>query len=261
MVRGPRKHLKRIAAPSSWMLDKMGGAYAPRPSMGPHSLRECLPLNILIRNRLKYALTGREVTYVVVQRLIQVDGKVRTDPRFPTGFMDVVSIPKTSENFRILYDEKGRFAVHRITPEEAKFKLCKVKKTAMGRGDIPYLVTNDARTIRYPDPKICVNDTVKVNLATGKIVDYVPFQVGNLVITTGGRNTGRIGILVRREKHAGSFEIVHIRDAVGHEFSTRLSNVFVIGKDNNSLISLPNGKGVKLSIVEEAERRLAKAKH
>ena len=33
---------------------------------------------------------------------------------------DVVSIEKTGENFRLLYDVKGRFTVHRITGEEAK---------------------------------------------------------------------------------------------------------------------------------------------
>lgn len=33
---------------------------------------------------------------------------------------DVVTIEKTAENFRILYDIKGRFDVHRIKAEEAK---------------------------------------------------------------------------------------------------------------------------------------------
>lgn len=91
------------------MLDKLSGTYAPRPSAGPHKLRESLPLVILLRNRLKYALTGREVTAIVMQRLIKVDGKVRTDNCFPTGFMDVVSIEKSGEHFRILYDVKGRW--------------------------------------------------------------------------------------------------------------------------------------------------------
>ena len=45
--------------------------------------------------------------------LIKIDGKTRTDPKFPTGFMDVVQIDKTGENFRIIYDVKGRFTVHR----------------------------------------------------------------------------------------------------------------------------------------------------
>ena len=41
--------------------------------------------------------------------------------------MDVVQIEKTNENFRLIYDVKGRFTVHRITNQEAKYKLCRVK--------------------------------------------------------------------------------------------------------------------------------------
>ena len=69
------------------MLDKLGGKFAPRPSCGPHKLRECLPLVILLRNRLKYALSKRDVTKIVMQRSIRVDGKVRTDINYPAGFM------------------------------------------------------------------------------------------------------------------------------------------------------------------------------
>lgn len=60
---------------------------APRPSTGPHKLRECIPLIVFIRNRLKYALTGDEVKKIVKQRLIKVDGKVRTDITYPAGLM------------------------------------------------------------------------------------------------------------------------------------------------------------------------------
>ena len=35
---------------------------------------------------LKYALNAREVKSIVMQRLIKVDGKVRTDPTYPAGF-------------------------------------------------------------------------------------------------------------------------------------------------------------------------------
>lgn len=55
--RGPKKHLKRLNAPKHWMLDKLGGVFAPKPSPGPHKQRECLPLCLILRNRLKYALT------------------------------------------------------------------------------------------------------------------------------------------------------------------------------------------------------------
>jgi small subunit ribosomal protein S4e len=181
-----------------------------------------------------------------MQRLIKVDGKVRTDPTFPAGFMDVISIEQTGENFRLVYDTKGRFTIHRITDTEASYKLCKVKRVQLGKKGIPYLVTHDARTIRYPDPSIRVNDTVKVDVETGKITDFIRFDTGVIAMVTGGRNMGRVGVITHRERHDGGFDIVHIKDAVDNTFATRLSNVFVIGQEK-PWISLPKGKGVKVS--------------
>jgi len=68
----------------------------------------------------------------------------------------VISIEKTGETFRLLYDVKGRFAVHRISKIEGQFKLCKVVKQSTGPKGVQYIVTHDARTIRYPDPRIKV---------------------------------------------------------------------------------------------------------
>jgi small subunit ribosomal protein S4e len=42
--------------------------------------------------------------------------------------------------------------------------------------------------IRYPDPAIKVNDTVKIDLATGKITDFIKFDTGVIATITGGRN-------------------------------------------------------------------------
>jgi len=260
MSRGPKKHLKRLDAPKHWMLDKLTGVFAPRPSTGPHKLRECLPLIVFIRNRLKYALTYSEGIKIMNQRLIKVDGKVRTDITFPAGLMDVVSIEKTGEQFRLIYDVKGRYAIHRITPEEAKMKLCKVKKTMMGPKGVPFLVTHDGRTIRYPDPLIHVNDTVVVDIASGKITDYIKFDNGHLCMVVGGRNLGRVGVVSHRERHPGGFDIVHVKDSAGHSFATRMNNIFIIGKGAKPHISLPKGKGIKLSIAEERDKRFAAKK-
>lgn len=240
-------------------------------SPGPHKLRDCLPLVVFIRNRLKYALNARyhsphsyqanrpappsgivlthnrEVKAIVMQRLVKVDGKVRTDPTFPAGFMDVITIDKTGEYFRLIYDTKGRFTIHRITETEAGYKLAKVKRVQLGAKGIPYLVTHDARTIRYPDPAIKVNDTVKIDIETGKISEFIRFDTGTIAMVTGGRNMGRVGVITHRERHDGGFDIVHMKDAIDNTFATRLSNVFIIGQDK-SWVSLPKGKGVKVSL-------------
>jgi len=256
MTRGPKKHLKRLHAPKHWMLDKLGGMWAPKPSCGPHKGRESLPLIILLRQRLKYALTRRESQQICMQKLVFVDGKVRTDMNFPTGFMDVVTIPKSDDAFRLMYDTKGRFVLQNVSKTEAGFKLCRVQKQESTTKGIPYVATHDGRTIRYPDPDVKVNDTVKVDLTTGKIIDFVRFEVGNMVMITSGRNTGRVGVMTHREKHPGSFEIIHVRDAEGNEFATRLANVFVIGAgDNakNAMVKLPRGKGIKRTIFEQRD--------
>jgi small subunit ribosomal protein S4e len=257
MGRGPKKHLKRLNAPKHWMLAKLTGKWAPRPSTGPHKLRECLPLVILLRNRLRYALTRREVVTICAQRFVKVDGVVRTDTNYPAGFMDVITIEKTNETFRLLYDTKGRFAIHRITPEEGKFKLLKIRKVSVGLKGIPYVVSNDGRTIRYPDPLIKAGDTVKFNLVTGKIEEHIKFESGCLAMVTSGKNLGRIGVVEHKERHLGSFDIVHLKDAAGHKFTTRGANVFALGH-HTSLISLPRNKGVRLTILQERERRLLK---
>jgi ribosomal protein S4E len=260
MARGPRKHLKRLNAPKHWMLSKMDGIWAPRPSQGPHKLRECLPLILILRNRLKYALTGKEAKMICMQRHVKVDGNIRTDPQFPAGFMDVVEIPKSGDQFRLIFDTKGRFVLHRLTDEEKKFKLCRVRRQEITNKKVPYIATHDGRTIRYPDPLIKVDDVVKVDIESGKVVSVLHFEVGKLAIITKGRNTGRVGTVLHIERHPGSFDIVQIRDASGHSFSTRKENVFIIGTGDQPEVSLPKGKGVKLSILEERELLMKRKK-
>ena len=90
-----------------------------------------------------------------------------------------------------------------------------------------------------------MNDTVKIDLSTGKISDFIRFDTGVIAMATGGRNMGRVGVITHRERHDGGFNIVHIKDAIDNSFATRETNVFVIGNEK-PWISLPKGKGVKV---------------
>jgi small subunit ribosomal protein S4e len=70
---------------------------------------------------------------------------------------------------------------------------------------------------------------------------------------------GRVGTITHRERHHGGFDIVHITDSLDRQFATRQANVFVIGESTKPWISLPKGKGVKLTISEERDRKREKA--
>ena len=54
----------------------------------------------------------------------------------------------------------------------------------------------------------------------------------------------------------GALDMVHIVDAAGNTFVTRITNVFVIGKGAKALVSLPKGRGVRKSILQEQAQLL-----
>jgi len=260
MARGPKRHLKRLFAPKDWMLSKLTGVFAPRPRAGAHKIRECMPLGVILRNRLKYALNGRESQMIVRQKFVKVDTRARTDAKYPVGFMDTVEIPKTGDRFRMLYDVKGRFSLVKIGEAECGTKLCKVVNVHTTTGRVPVVTTHDGRRFRYASPKIGLGDSLLIDIAGQKIQETFKMRVGKSAMVTGGANRGRIGSIVALERHPGSFDIAHLRDGNGVEFITRKSNIFVLGNDDKSVpITLPRARGLKQSVIEEREQRLVKA--
>ena len=59
-----------------------------------------------------------------------------------------------------------------------------------------------------------------------------------------------MGIITHRVRHRGGFDIVHIKDAAGKKFATRLSNVFVIGKGDKPEIKLAKDQGLYETALE-----------
>lgn len=104
---------------------------APRPSCGPHKMRECLPLSIFLRNRLKYALTYDEAKKILNQRLVKVDGKIRSDKTYPAGFMG-----------------KLTFIICQHSLSASSWKL---KSFLLNKPSLQYLKTN--RTSGFPGQK------------------------------------------------------------------------------------------------------------
>merc|ERR1711924_483856 len=92
-------------------------------------------------------------------------------------------------------------------------------------------------------PRTTMSSKWTLPLARPRIIK---FEVGATCVVTRGQNQGRIGTITGREKHIGSFEIVHIKDSKGRSFATRIGNVFVLAqKDEDPIVSIPRGKGVR----------------
>ncbi|KAL5664648.1 hypothetical protein ACJX0J_024756, partial [Zea mays] len=165
-ARGLKKHLKRLNAPKHWMLDKLGGAFKNKndgiQTMNPPRRQVCSPLviNVLL-------LTMTVETKAMIRRNMRMNlhhHKVHFPILLPLTLM--------TGKMRPMMWRKRRFT----------FMLCKVRSVQFGQKGIPCLNTYDDRTIRYPDPLIKANDTIKIDLETNKIMDFIKFDVGNVVM-------------------------------------------------------------------------------
>ncbi|KAF3453073.1 hypothetical protein FNV43_RR03506 [Rhamnella rubrinervis] len=205
----------------------------------PESKWECLPaIEVLLHRDLS---PKHDNIYFVEFRtmMLVIDYRYRVFPElsqyrwifseeYPTGFMEVLSLPASKANVRLMYDAKGRLLFHKISDKEAKIDLRKVMYVH-SENETCTLCLHDKRIICNADPNIQVNDTIKFDYAKKKIIDYAKVGVGNFVMVTGGRHKGRVGVIrkmgVKEHNKMKTIGLIRIEDDLGREFATSLDHV------------------------------------
>lgn len=167
-----------------------------------------------------------------------VDGKVRKNPKYPAGFMDVIKLPETDECWRILFDRKGYLRLHEIGEGESGFKLEKVIGKTPSQGGKLQLNLNDGKTMTGEFEDIDVGDTLKVSLPGLEIQNHIPREVGSLALITGGSNVGRIGEIKEIIETESPSSDRFLVESDGEKFQSPEEYVFVIGEKSPE-ISLP----------------------
>ncbi|MBU4501796.1 MAG: 30S ribosomal protein S4e, partial [Nanoarchaeota archaeon] len=159
-----KRHLSRLGAPKSWPIQRKGIKWIARPSPGPHTLKNCITLSLAIKNLLKYAKTTKEVKIILNEGKILIDKIVRKDHKFPLGIMDVIDIPSTKENFRVLYTDKGKFRLVKISADEGKLKPTKIVGKTILKGKKIQLNFYDGKNLIVDKEEYKVNDTLILEL-------------------------------------------------------------------------------------------------
>jgi len=246
--KGKTGRLKRNPAPRFWPLHRKEFVWVVKPSSGPHSLANCFPLSLVLRDILEVAKTRKEAKTIISQGKVYVDGKVRRKDDFPVGLMDVISIPELNKFFRITPFHKGLF-LNPISKEETRFKLCRVEdKTTVEKGymqialhDGSNILAKAAASENPQEINYETFDVLKLGLPEKQVADRLKTKEGNLAVITGGKNIGKQGRIVEIEKTEAKKRrnaLVVIEDEKGNRYQTILDFVFSIGTAQSLISSL-----------------------
>jgi len=235
-----KKHLKRMTAPKSWAIPRKTSHWVTKPRPGPHTNEGSMPLMAVVRDMMKVCDNSREARFIIGDRGVLVDGKVVTDYKFPVGLMDVVTVKKTDQSYRMLIDYKGRLQLVAVEKNEAAWKLARVDGKTTVRGGKVQLTLHDGRNILLPKDQYKTGDVLKIDLPSQKIVKAIKLDKGSLAFLIGGSHPGTLQTVEKYEVRRGSApNLVTFKEG----FSTVKENVFVVG-DKAPEIKLPEAKAV-----------------
>jgi small subunit ribosomal protein S4e len=183
-------NLKRYAAPKSWKISRKASTWTVKPKPGPHKLKNCLPLQLVLRESLGYAETAREARKIIMSGKVLVDKKPRKEPAFPVGIMDVIEFPEAKAAYRVVVGKKG-LEFEKIKPDETGSKLCRIEgKRTLGK-DTTQLNLHDGRNITVKGAKgYNIRDSLLISLPEQKIIKHFKFDKGVPAVIIAGRNMG-----------------------------------------------------------------------
>ncbi len=218
-----KNHLKRIAAPRSWLIKRKGTTYVIKPNSGTHSSQTGLPLAVILRDVLRKAQTGVEVKKLLCRNEIFVDGKRRKDYRFIVGLFDTLYIQSLKEYYRIGLDKRGRLSVQEIPQAEAELKLCKVVGKRILPGGKIQVNLHDGRNV-FSAANVKIGDSLLLRVPSQEIQEVLSLQPGVLVFLAKGKYAGYLGTL---KEIKGKQAICEIE---GRPVETLMSYLFVVGE-------------------------------
>lgn len=223
-----KNHLKRIASPRTWVINRKESVYITRPKPGAHNMENGLPLGIILRDILKLASSMTEVKKILNNNEISVDGKRRTDHRNIVGLFDVLSIPAQKKSYRILLNKKQQLIVNVIDDKEANLKPCKVVgKTMIAKGKVQFNL-HDGKNI-ISDVKAKVGDTLLLELPKLAVKEVLPLEKGCAVYLIDGKHCGDLGSF----KEIKDEEAIYVKDK--QDIETAREYLFVVGKSKPSI--------------------------
>jgi len=231
--------LKRLNAPRFWRIPRVKKKFVLAVGPGSHPMKRSYPLGVVLRDILKFARNLKEVKFILNSRLIELNGRVITNPNFPVGLSDIIYVKKEEKYFIVLPTPNG-FEFREISKDSASQKLEKVvNKTKIKNGKIQ-ITFHDGENKIVDDESIKINDTIILNTNTKEIKKRLEYKEGAYVIITSGERAGEIGKIDKIEIVHSSMPNTVTIDIKGNKIKSVPKNLFVIEKSIEFLKVKPN---------------------
>ncbi len=124
-----------------------------------------------------------------------VDGRVVTDLRFPVGLMDVVSIPKIEQHYRMMLDRNGKLRLVKVPEGKQAWKLCRIEGKTTVTGGKTQLNLHDGRNLLVAKDAYKTGDVLKLELPSQKILEIYKLSKGNIALVIAGAHVGEIVVI------------------------------------------------------------------
>ena len=181
---------------------------------------------------LKVCDSAREARHILNNRGVLVDGRIVTDPKFPVGLMDVLTLQETKAHYRMLVDTRGRMTLMSIEGGEATWKLCRVQDKTTVSGGKTQLNLHDGRNVLLAKDAYKTGTTLKIHVPGQKVVEHFELAKGAPVLVTAGKHVGSIAHVaeIQRTRNPRA-NIVTFTEG----FSTDIGKVFVVGAEGPAI--------------------------
>ncbi len=205
---------------------------------GPHKKNASVPMLHILRDYLSLGDKEREITRLLNNKLVNVDGKAIKEKKYPTGFMDLVTIPSMKKSYRILYDRLGRLTPVPERDENSNVKPRKVLNKFTVKGNKTMIVCHDGYNFISDNKTISTGDVVLFNVKEKKIDGTIKLQEGSKVFLTGGNHVGSVATVKSIEvSKSSSSNLISMEEG----FATIEEYVFPIGNLKFNSIELKGG--------------------
>jgi small subunit ribosomal protein S4e len=213
-------HLKRQKTPKSWPIYRKGTAYIVRGK----NMQKGIPVLIIIRDMLKIAKDRREAKIALNSKKILLNGKIVKDEKNSATLLDVITVVPSKEHYRLILNEKGKFAMEKEKEEKALKKISKVENKKMMKNKKIQLNLLDGRNF-LSDIKCRTNDSVIINLKDNKIEKCLELKEKSNALVIGGKHSGMKGTIIKvDEKHS----MIQLKRENGEDINVLIKQIMVI---------------------------------